>query len=163
PLVTQNPPARGTDPRRTPRHPRRHPLPPAHRLPVAATPSPLGDRRGPVSPLARQRRLGESPPRLARASPQAGGPLAPTDGRHSGQPIGQDVPYRFRYLIITRSKSKNVCASALVHRPTLPARLIVPSFASRCRVPSRKHSICSPTMRTISVCHSPGLTSRFSL
>src|SRR5205823_3454232 len=44
---------------------------------------------------------------------------------------------RAGHLPLTLKSSKEVRASALVHRPTLPASAKVESFASRCFLPSR--------------------------
>src|SRR5262249_14443644 len=48
-----------------------------------------------------------------------------------------------RYLprFFTSNESNEVCASALVHRPTLPDLVIESSLTSRCFLPSRKHSM----------------------
>src|SRR5262249_18407413 len=68
-----------------------------------------------------------------------------------------------RHFPVALKPSKCVCASDFDHSPTFPASLNVESRTSNCFSPSRKHSMWSPVILTLSACHVPVGTFRPSL
>src|SRR5262249_39834638 len=77
--------------------------------------------------------------------------------------VGNVPPHLASQRPVTRKSSKYVWASALVHKPILPAFGKVSSLTCRYFLPSSQHSICPPACLIFKTCHSPAGIFRSSL